>query len=161
MTADDSVPRTPADLSGISTYRAGILQSAVHRQLKKCTEDCLREYGISMMQWFVIGAIYDAGAKGISATQLSNTLGTNVPYITNALNKLAAKNIIIRGGSKTNDSRYKTVTLHPGYAATVRAIEAALRDKMRHTIYATITPLELRTYIGVLMKINHTLGKQG
>ena len=145
-------------LAGISTYAAGVAQSTAYRLLKKFTEDCIGSHNITMMQWFIIGTIYDAGSTGIGVTELAHAVDTNVPYITNTLNLLEQKNIIERE-TRSGDSRSKVVVISPHYEPTVRAIEKDLRAKMRETIYANITPNELRTYISVLYKLSNSLQK--
>ena len=142
----------PVNLGDTTTYQAGVAQSTAHRLLKKFTEDCIRPHGITMMQWFIIGTIHDAGEKGITVTELSRAVDTNVPYITNTLNLLGSKGIIFRDTNE-NDSRSKRVTINPAYEKTVLEIEADLRTKMREGIYAEITPQELAIYIGVLRKL--------
>lgn len=144
------------NLSNISTYQAGVAQSTAQRLLKKFTEDSLRPYGISMMQWFIIGTIYDAGDRGISVTNLSKAVDTNVPYITNTLNLLASKNIIERN-NPDNDNRSKLVTLQSNFIPTFLEIEQDLRAKMRGALYANLTPQELQTYVQVLYKIGNSL----
>ena len=142
-------------LSDISTYQAGVAQSTAQRVLKKFTEDNLRPHGISMMQWFIIGTIYDAGDDGISVTNLSKVVNTNVPYITNTLNLLASKNVIERN-SPDNDNRSKKVTIQPHFIPTFLEIEQDLRAKMRGVLYVNLTQQELETYIHVLYKLNNS-----
>jgi DNA-binding MarR family transcriptional regulator len=143
-------------LVNIPTYKAGVAQSTAYRLLKKFTEDCVKPHGLTMMQWFIIGTIHDAGSHGIGVTELSKLVDTNVPYITNTLNLLEQKQIIIRE-VRGNDSRSKVVKIAPRFARKVDIIEADLRQKMRATIYADITPAELRTYVTVLYKLSSSL----
>lgn len=144
------------DLADISTYQAGVAQSTAQRVLKKFTEDNLKPHGISMMQWFIIGTIYDAGDAGIGITDLSKAVDTNVPYITNTLNLLASKGIIERN-STSNDNRSKRVTIQTHFIPILLTIEQDLRVKMRRVLYANLTQQELQTYVHVLYKLNNTL----
>lgn len=148
---------TPLEsLVGLATYRAGVVQSTAYRLLKKFTEDIVSEHGLTTMQWFIIGTIYDAGDIGIGVTELSKAVDTNVPYITNTLNLLHGKGIITREG-RAGDNRAKVIKIAPDYVAQVEKIEASLRAKMRDTIYAEVTPEELRAYITVLYKLSNAL----
>ena len=140
----------------LSTYRAGVLQSTVHRLLKKFTDDCLASHELSTMHWFILGTIYDAGPAGIGITKLSQVIDTNVPYVTNTLNKLEARHMVSRQPSGT-DSRAKVVVIHPSFAAELLDIEADLREQMRRSLYTHISPEELRTYLVVLQKLGATL----
>ena len=143
-------------LNNIPTYTAGVAQASAHRLLKKMTENFLREYNLSMMQWFIIGTIYEAGSTGIGITKLSKMMDTNVPYITTTINILVSRNIVERE-AHSEDNRAKVVRIHPDYMATVVTIEGDLRHKMRQSIYSTITPEELRIYISVLYKLGSSL----
>ncbi len=141
-------------LSDIATYHAGVAQSTAQRLLKKITEDNLKGHGISMMQWFIIGTIHDAGSAGVTVTNLSKMVDTNVPYITNTLNLLENKGIIERN-NRENDNRTRYVTLSPDFETTFQHIEQDLRQKMRTILYAQLTPKELRTYVNVLYKLSN------
>lgn len=141
------------DLTGLPTYQAGVAQSSAYRILMKFTDDAVKEYGITSMQWFMIGIIYDSANVGVTVTRLSKLLDTNVPYVTNTLNLLASKDIIVRTSGE-DDSRRKTVTIHPEFIDNVQLIEKDLRQKMQQVLYADITSQELLTYIKVLYKIS-------
>ena len=156
MHFSNNPPRRLNDLADISTYQAGVAQSTAQRLLKKFTEDNLRPHGLSMMQWFIVGIIYDAGDTGISVTNLSKAIDTNVPYITNTLNLLASKHIIERN-NPDNDNRSKLVTIQPHFIPTFLAIEQDLRVKMRNILYVNLTQQELQTYVHVLYKLNNSL----
>lgn len=143
-------------MSRITTYTAGAAQSAMNRLLRKFTDDCLKPHGLTTMQWFMLGIIYDAGESGISVTDLSRRIDTNVPYITNTLNLLEKKGRVERTVSLT-DSRKKVVKIVADYRKKCEAIEADLRVKMREVLYANITPDELKTYLTVINKINQAL----
>lgn len=151
-------PTQIESLADITTYKAGVAQSTAYRLLKKFTEEAISEHDITMMQWFIIGTIYDAGKQGIGVTQLSNAVDTNVPYITNTLNLLEQKHIIERE-TRSGDSRSKVVRIDPNYIAKIPQIEASLRTKMRSSIYQNVTPDELRIYLIVLHKLASSLDR--
>ena len=141
------------NLMQLPTYQAGVAQSSAYRTLMKLTDDSVKEYGITAMQWFLIGHIYDSGQDGITVTELSKLLDTNMSYITNTLNLLASKNIIVRTLGQ-QDTRQKTVTIDPNFNHNIEEIEYMLRAKIQNVLYVDITPQELLTYIKVLYKIN-------
>lgn len=142
-----------ATLGDIATYQAGVMQSSAHRVLKKFTNACLKEHGITTMQWFMIGTIYDTGEAGIRINQLSSVMNTNLPYITNALNLLESKGVVERIKSP-GDSRGKRVRITEDFRPRCTLIEADLRQKMRTGIYSRIDPDQLRTYLLVLQQLN-------
>lgn len=137
------------DLSKITTYQSGIIQSTAYRQLKQQTDEHLREHGITTAQWFVIGIIYDAGKSGIRITDLAKKTGTTLSFLTHTVNLLESKNILARVDD-IKDSRAKMVSVAPIYWPKVQLIEEDLRNKMRGSLYSKISPDELKVYIKVL-----------
>lgn len=144
------------NLTSLPTYQAGVAQSTAYRLLMKFTDDAVKPYGITSMHWFMLGTIYDAGSTGITVTQLSKALDTNVPYVTNTLNILESKGAIVRE-TKEGDSRIKTVKIDPSFVDNIEVIENDLRFKMQRALYAGITPEELLVYIKVLYKMNNSI----
>ena len=137
------------NLADTTTYQAGVVQSAAFRSLKKFTDGCLREYGLTTMQWFILGTIYDSGDEGIRISDLSRSVDTNLPYITNTLNLLESQGAVERVES-SKDGRSKRVRITYSYRPQCDIIEAALRQKMRSGIYSRIDPDQLRSYLYVL-----------
>jgi DNA-binding MarR family transcriptional regulator len=142
------------DISQISTYESGVVQSAAHRLTMKLKTDYLSQYDLTAMQWFVIGFVYDSGDKGIRLNDLMKYIDTTMPFITNIVSMLELKGIIQKV-SDVNDSRIKIAKLNPSYKNQVEEIEAGLRNKLRDELYGhdSITREELQTYISVLYKI--------
>ena len=138
-----------SDLSKITTYQSGVIQSAAFRNLKKHTDECLQEHSLTTMQWFIIGTILDADDDGIRITDLARQVGTTLGFLTNAINLLQSRGILMRV-SHEDDSRAKLVYVSPAYRKTCQKIEEDLRNKLRTTLYAKVTPEELRTYVKVL-----------
>ena len=142
------------DISQITTYESGIMQSTAHRILGRINTDFLSQYGITPTQWFVIGLTYSAGAQGVRLNDLMRQLDTTMPFITNIVNNLESKGILHKM-SDMNDSRVKIAKLSPAYESTVEEIEAGLREELRTRLYREdlITRQELSDYITVLYKI--------
>ena len=145
------------DISQITTYQSGVMQSTAHRILGRIKTEFLSQYNLTSMQWFVIGYAYDAGDAGIKLNDLMKTLDTTMPFITTIVNTLEAKGILYKM-SDTNDSRVKIAVLNQSYKSTVEEIEAGLREELRTRLYRedNIGREELSTYIGVLYKISQT-----
>lgn len=141
-------------LQNMPTYTAGIAQAAAYRLLKKFTEECIAEHDLTMMQWYIIGTLYEADSEvGPSIGDLAALLDTGLPYITNTINVLESRGIVERRCCK-DDSRIKRLYLRPEYMPMVEEVEAEMRKRMRATLYKDITPMELLTYIKVLHKLN-------
>lgn len=139
-------------LSEISTYQSGVVQSNAQRAIKNFTDKSLSEHGITTMQWFIIGTLLDAQPAGMRVTDLAKSVTTTLGYLTNTLNLLEARGMITRTTDET-DSRTKMISVAKAFVPKCAAIERDLRNKMRASIYAKITPEELTTYIRVLSKL--------
>ena len=142
------------DISKITTYQSGIAQASAHRVINRVVTDFLLQYGLTSMQWFVIGTIYDSGDNGLQLSDLMRKVNTTLPYITNTISLLESKGII-KKISHTGDSRIKLVSVAENYKKTVEEIEEGLRDHLRDTLYKGdgISREELNNYIAVLYKI--------
>ncbi|OGL22343.1 hypothetical protein A2707_03385 [Candidatus Saccharibacteria bacterium RIFCSPHIGHO2_01_FULL_45_15] len=142
------------DISQITTYQSGVMQSSAHRLLTRIKTEYLSQYGLTSMQWFVIGYVYDSGASGMKLNDLMKTLDTTMPFVTSIVNTLEHKGILNKV-SDLNDSRVKIAILSPSYRSTVEEIEHGLREELRARLYRedNISREELSTYINVLYKI--------
>jgi DNA-binding MarR family transcriptional regulator len=139
-------------LSDLTTYQSGVVQSAAHRNLRKFTDDCLKDHGLTTMQWFIVGTVYDAGDKGVRITELSKTIDTTLGFLTNSINLLESRGILERL-DHASDSRSKMVVVSRSFRPKCQQIESDLRTKMRRSIYSKISPDELFIYIKVLYKL--------
>tara|TARA_B100002049_G_C16029422_1_gene353882 strand:+ start:471 stop:935 length:465 start_codon:yes stop_codon:yes gene_type:complete len=142
------------DIGQISTYHSGVAQASAHRRMNRIKTDFLLSYGLSPMQWFAIGYIYDAGEHGVRMSDLAKSLETTLPYITNTIAILEGKGIISKK-SHEGDSRIKLLCVNKSYKKTVVEIESLLRQRLREELYGEdhISRDELATYIHVLYKI--------
>jgi DNA-binding MarR family transcriptional regulator len=139
-------------LGDIKTYQAGVIQSTAFRAINKITANLLKEYNLSTMQWFIVGTVYDAGAKGISISELARKIDTGISFLTNSINVLELKGMVIRK-DHSKDSRVRLVQINPSFKEECVNIETRLRQKMRDTLYDRITPEDLKVYIKVLNQL--------
>lgn len=153
-TMDKSTDFSKKDIAQITTYQSGIAQATAHRATNRAVSDFLLRYGITAMQWFMVGAISDSGKAGIRLSDLTRRLDTTLPYVTNTINLLESKGMVQKV-SHTGDSRIKLVSITPHYLPTIHEIEDELRDHLRVVLYDTdhISREELQTYISVLYKL--------
>lgn len=149
-----STNNSKKDISQVTTYQSGIIQASAHRVLNRVTTDYLLQYGLTSMQWFIVGSIYDAGAAGLRISDLMRRVQTTLPYITNTVTLLESKGIVQKI-SHTGDSRIKLVSIPADKRPMVEEIETGLREHLRATLYHTdnITRDELQDYISVIYKI--------
>jgi DNA-binding MarR family transcriptional regulator len=147
-------------LHEITTYQAGAMQASVHRSLQQLCDQILEPFGISKMQWLIIGHILDAGTAGIRISDLAKILSTTIPFITNAVNVLEARDIVMRKNNQ-QDNRSKLLVVSADFIPHCAEIETALRKGLRGTLYATIDPEDFRIYIKVLFQIHEAQQMRG
>jgi DNA-binding MarR family transcriptional regulator len=141
------------NLRDVTTYHVGSLESSAHRSIRAYKDACLKKYGLTGMQWYIIGTLYDAGSQGMRITDLSKSLGTTLGFMTNSINLLASKEIVERI-ENSSDNRSKIVVLADSYYKTCRIIEDDLRNQLRKSIYKNITQEELKSYIKTLRTLS-------
>lgn len=140
------------DLRNITTYEAGVIQAAMNRKLQKVTDALLKRYGLTKMQWFIIGTILDAGSEGVRLSELADTLGTSMSYLTTAINLLESRGILERKDNE-KDTRSKLIAVASDYVPVCRDIETTLRNGLRASIYSKIDPAEFGVYIKVMREL--------
>lgn len=141
------------DISDVTTYQAGIVQATMHRKLQKFCDEILEPYGITKMQWLIIGTVFDHKSTGVRISDLSRIMGTNLPYMTNTINRLVDKRILNRVVSQL-DQRSSLITIAPTFAPKCKKIELLLRNALREKIYADINYDDFRIYMKVLYKLS-------
>jgi DNA-binding MarR family transcriptional regulator len=146
-------PKKNAPISEITTYQAGVLQAAAHRNLQKICDDALESYGISKMHWLIIGTILDAGDNGMRITDLAKKLDTTLSYLTNTINLLESKSILFRMNNG-DDNRSKLVGVTDIFAEKCPLIEEKLRRILRQSIYSRVDPKDFSIYMKVLNKLS-------
>ncbi len=139
-------------LSELKTYHVGAMQAAAHRALKKHTDALLKDYGITGMQWHIIGAVWDSEPYGANISGLAELLDTTMAFITTNVNLLESKGILIRS-SNVQDGRSHIIRVAAAFLPQCEKIEAALRVMLRRSIYSKVTPEELHTYVKVTAKL--------
>ncbi|HET9411885.1 MAG TPA: MarR family transcriptional regulator [Candidatus Saccharimonadales bacterium] len=132
-----------------NTYNDVVLQSRAHRAIKAHLTESLKDHGITMMQWSIIGLVADAGEQGVRISDLAHALDTSLAFITTSVNVLEAKGFVARAGHG-QDNRAKLVRLSPEFAPKVGAIEADLKARQNDHLYDGISAKDMNAYFTVL-----------
>jgi DNA-binding MarR family transcriptional regulator len=145
-------PLNIGNLRSITTYRAGMLQTAATKALREHCTDILTPYGITKLEWLVIGAALDAGKKGISLKELACQMDISVAKLNSMVNSLQERGkVLSRAGTSLPQ---RVVLLHPAFAPDCAEIERSLRTALRQSIYGKVSPLEFRIYLKVLYQLS-------
>lgn len=142
-----------SSLSDLTTYNVGIIEASAHRSLRQHKDSLLKNYGLTGVEWYIIGTVADAGDAGIRTTDLANILGTTLGFLTKTVALLEAKKYIFKKAN-VEDARSSFICFNEKKRAVIDEIEVALRHKLRESIYGHVSPEELLTYISVLQKFS-------
>ncbi|CAN5187760.1 hypothetical protein BH11PAT4_BH11PAT4_5280 [soil metagenome] len=145
--------KKPFDIHRVTTYQAGVAQSAMHRLIQKECDEYLKEFGITKMHWLIIGTVLDAGEDGMRITDIAEKLQTGLPYLTTTVNLLESKGILERS-TDGNDSRAKSVKINSTFKPKCVGIEKTLRERLRKSIYSKVGTSDFITYMEVLYKLS-------
>lgn len=140
-------------IAELKTYHVGVIEAAAHRALRQHKDELLKSYGVTGMEWYLIGTVADAGQQGIRSSDLAKILGTTMGFLTKTVALLEAKNIVYRNANEA-DARSNYICLKELYRPVLEEIELALRAKLRQSVYTMVTAEELETYIHVLDKFS-------
>lgn len=140
------------ELKNIPTYQAGIVQSKAYRVLRHMMAELLKQHNLTMMQWSILGLVYEAGSKGIRITDLAEAIDSTKAFITSSVKVLELRGFVTRTTDSV-DTRSRIIRIKPGSVALVEKVEQELRGEMRSRMYADISPTELAAYVLVLNKI--------
>ncbi len=140
------------DLKNIPTYHAGIVQSKAYRVLRHMMAELLKKHNLTMMQWSMLGLVYEAGSKGIRITDLAEAIDSTKAFITSSVRVLELRGYVTRTTDNV-DTRSRIIRIKSESVAVVEKVEQELRAEMRSRIYADISPAELSAYVLVLNKI--------
>ncbi len=138
--------------SDISVYQASLLQARAHRYLIVIKNRVLNFHKISMMEWIILGCIYDAGSSGVTATQLADRLYRSQSFITAKIKTLESKDFIYRQTNKF-DSRSVIIKFKPKQKQVFMEMENDIKNLVIDKIYKRISKQDMFTYLNVLQKI--------
>lgn len=136
----------------IPTYRAAVTQSRAQRALKIKVSELLRSHGITMMQWSIIGLVFEARENGMRISDLAKELNTSMAFITTIVNILDAKGVVEKT-SHERDSRAKIVRLSKAFQPKVTEIEALMHAQLDEWLNTRANKKDLSTYFTVLSQL--------
>jgi DNA-binding MarR family transcriptional regulator len=139
-------------LAELSTASAGIAEARVHRRLKKEFSNYLKPYNLTAMEWFVIGFLHEHSSNGVQLSEIAKHLQTTLPYLTNMLNELEIKGMLVRI-DHTGDGRAKIVRLLPVANQLYNSAEQDLRAKLRTLVYDQISIEDFTIYMRVMYQL--------
>lgn len=130
-----------------TTYRVGLLQTKAYRKLKQRTNDTLKPYKISSIEWAYLGMLHEY-KDGIRPNDIADIIGVKAPFIT-SLSSRFEKEGTLKHIKDTTDGRAKKILLTQRGHALVIEIEALLRTESKKWLKG-VSAREIITFLKVL-----------
>lgn len=92
----------------LTTYQAVILQARAYRTIRTFMVDTLKNYGLTLTEWLMIGVVVDTHRDGTRISDLADILGVELPVVTNLVKRAEATGWVTRT-TDTNDRRAKRI----------------------------------------------------
>lgn len=134
----------------ITTYNTGLVQTKAYRVLQVETKRLLKPYGISSVEWAMLGVLYD-NPNGLQFLPLAEVLGVEQSFVTVLTAKLKKKDFV-EVVVDEHDRRHKWIILTSTGKTFVKKVEKIVRDGVR-PILAGISHKDILTYLKVLERI--------
>lgn len=131
------------------TYRMAVTQSRANRAFKLKMAQLLRQHGLTMMQWTIIGLVHDGGKDGLRISDLAQELDTSMAFVTTTVNMLEAKGMVQKS-SHERDSRAKLVRIVDAFKPKVAEVERDLYAHIEKWLGEKVNAKDLATYRQVL-----------
>lgn len=136
----------------LTTYQAVIAQARAYRTLRSFMVETLKKHDLTLTEWLMIGTIIDAGKVGVRVSDLAETLGVEMPVITNLTNRAVDGDWVTRTVDSI-DRRSKRIvaTNHGSERACV--IEGELRHETSDWL-KDLDPEMLKGYLFVVDELS-------
>ena len=144
------------NLSILKTYNSGLLQAKAYRLLKSYISLTLKKYGISTVEWALIGQLYEV--KSVTITEAAKILDVEKPFATNLAETLRKKGFVKRLVDK-DDRRSKRISLTDKGNMQVPVIESDVRGAMSK-ILNEVSVEDIFSYVKVLEEIVKNTSKR-
>lgn len=135
----------------IPLRHACLLQVRADRAVRAAVNTELRAYHLTMMEWLLLGVIYDASKDGLSMSALATSLQVTMPQVTALVGKLVQQKLV-RQKSQRRDRRLRCVMI----TGKGRNFIDELEDKVRQSAIAWLQPIpreRMRTYLEILAQL--------
>lgn len=132
----------------LTTYQAVIAQAKAFRALRAFMGQVLKNYDLTVTEWLIIGTVIDYGPQGARVTELANTLGVEMPVVTNLVHKAMASGWV-KSIADTADKRAKRIVATNKGMEDACDIEGELTKRTRIWL-STLDEQTLQEYFTVV-----------
>lgn len=130
-----------------NSYNMGMLHAKSRRVLKLQAEKSLKKFGISGLDWLLLGLLFE-NPEGMKLIDIASELGVEAPFVTAMVNKLQKKHFIKRF-SILKDRRVKIISLTDYSQKLIPKVDEILRREVG-VLFKGINEKEMESYRKVL-----------
>lgn len=131
----------------LSTYASTVLQVITYKKLQGRVNSVLKQYGLNMTQWIILGRLREKDA-GQRTTDLARFMHVEVPLVTMVSQPLMGRGLI--DSSKTaHDKRAKLLKLTDLAQELMDSVEKRMQHQFEDVMKG-ISRQEINTYFKVL-----------
>jgi len=131
----------------VSTYRTAALQVITYKKLQNKINGVLKQYGLNMTQWIILGRLREHKA-GLRTTDLARFINVEVPLITMVSQPLLGRGLL-DSSKAAHDKRAKLLRLTDRANELMDAVESGMQSQLKDLMKG-ISRQELNTYFKVL-----------
>lgn len=136
-------------------YELGMAHVFMARNMSDFHQMLLKRYGLSSIEWLVLGVVADATSDGgIRVTDLATTFSVKTTYITMILNNLRSKDYV-ENRYDASDARVRLAILTKKGAKEVPVIERYMQKELVRQLDGVVSSDEFEKYVCVIKKLAH------
>lgn len=135
----------------MNMYEICLLHARSDRALRAKVAGLLESSKITMMEWLLLGVVAGGSSKGMTMSEIAQSLHVTLPQVTALVNKLLPLKLI-RQKSASNDRRSRLVTL-TSKGELVLDENKKLLDAARKDIFGNASDDEVAAYIKLLTNL--------
>ncbi len=126
-----------------------VLHSKAYRFLRADVSKMLAPFALSLSEWSIVSLL--AQNPQILSSEIANTLGVELPLVTNLVNALETRKLILKGKG-LQDHRQRTLTLTPTGKSIAKKVQKHLAKKLA-LYFSDVPQKNIDTYISVMEAI--------
>ena len=136
----------------MNMFELCLLHARSDRSLRGSIASKLEALDITMMEWLLLGVIHHGNGKGMSMSEIAQTLHVTLPQVTALVNKLLPLKLI-KQKSANVDRRSRLVSLTSKGELVLEEASKTL-ETATNEYFAGLSPEDISSYTKVLQKIS-------
>lgn len=136
----------------MNMYEIGLLHARSDRVLRSKVAGLLESSKITMMEWLLLGVVSEGSSKGMTMSEIAQSLHVTLPQVTALVNKLLPLKLV-KQKSASNDRRSRLVSL-TSKGELVLDENKKLLEKARNDIFGDATDDEVAAYLKILTNLS-------